>query len=406
MPFICISSFFSFVHINQIFRNTFLKHIQHLLLDFDPVKDEQHQNFKSNEQHLEVLKIHTTYLFPALSMIAIAIETHWIYFQAWLTENTELLNSLLARRLMPRSFWAQSDAITELGLAMTTVTYCCLLLETKLPFKYHMVLLTQNSKPALLQNGRLLEPSETNQILRIRRSTLRLIRGTIVTVFLFITTFFLNCFRLTWSAEHSWTMTTVKFLELIIFSLYLPLTNAYLIFYFLLVVQYIQIKQKVTAEKIESLNKRNFWRTFSQLNQSNARIFDEICQNYWSKYLSIYFCVYIVEIVYMSYTMLFNSVALFDRLFFGYIMVIFVTLLMTITLECSRVVGANQKFHNKMKKIGTQQLRLKHKKSLILKVFQLLKLDLMIAGSEHLPNVCFKLLNGYRINSQMFQSVS
>ncbi len=217
MPLNCSSSLFSFFH---FFKRTFLQHIQLLLLDFDPVKNGQTQSLSSG--HLKHQKIHLVYLFPALSMLAIAVETHCIYLQAWLRSNPELLNFLLARRLMPRSFWAQSDAIVELGIAMTTASFFCLLLETKLPLKYQMIVAQEsNHTPRLLQNGHFLNASEADRILTFRGSMHRLLQGAIVTIFLIMSTFFLNCFRLTWSPEHSWIVTIAKFWELVIFSFYL-----------------------------------------------------------------------------------------------------------------------------------------------------------------------------------------
>ncbi len=120
------------------------------------------------------------------------------------------------------------------------------------------------------------------------------------------------------------------------------------------------------------------WNGLNNLNLETFRIFDEIKSHnsYWSKYTTVYFVVYILEICYLSYAFLFvpTNVGI-KRLFFIFFTIEFILLLIYITLECSRVVTTNERMHRDM-----QQISLKFKTSLT--ITELLKLDQMEANGK------------------------
>lgn len=448
---------FSFVYFGHFLKQTLINHFQLLLLDFDPVKDASRKPEITKETLLNSKlqnsvdnlstqsKLNTIFLFPMISMVAISIETLFIYFQASYQRKPEVLNYLLARRIFPPSFWAQSDAMVHLGQLMTTIVYPCLLFDTNQEQnKYNMYLFTniKTGSPhdfEIIQNGRLLSKKETLLIGRYRCVMNRLIRWTIFSIFLLLITFFGNSFFLTWSPHVG--LNSFKFVESVLFTVYLPLTNVYMIFYFLLVVRYIRIKQGCLQDKITQFEKlitgnqeihnhqgiqQQHYRLWKSLNVEIASIHDEIRghNRFWSKYLTLYFALYIMEvflefnlsfsnkffiikICYFTYGVLFTSERLLDKVFFAFFAIEFSFLLLIVTLECSQLVAYNKKSYWKMRRLLDLQLQshnnfLRH----LLSVNELLKLDRMAATSRDVASVCFKLLNNYHINSQMFQLVS
>ncbi len=138
-----------------------------------------------------------------------------------------------------------------------------------------------------------------------------------------------------------------------------------------------------------------------------AQIYEEVRgqNHFWSKYLTVYFAVYILEIAYLSYAFFFTQTESFlYKVFFAFLAIEFAALLLYITLECSQIVACNRRTHWRIWRIlmtqnaNPQQLN----KSLI---NETINLDQMAAGSRTVEKVCFKLVNNYRINSQMFQLV-
>ena len=190
-----------------------------------------------------------------------------------------------------------------------------------------------------------------------------------------------------------------------------------MLFYFLLATSYIQIKQKCKFEKLYQLSSRimeekiakniksnqnlNYWIQCREINGQILQIFAEIrAQNsFWSKYLTIYFSVYIMEICYFSYCLFFNSASnVLQRLFFAFFATEFLLIILYVTLECSKIVNTNCAMHRKSQRICLQ-LQLLYR----FKITHLLKTDLMAMNYRNIASISFKLLNNYKINSKMFQ---
>lgn len=149
----------------------------------------------------------------------------------------------------------------------------------------------------------------------------------------------------------------------------------------------------------------SLWRRLQEVNRQMLALFEEIrAQNrFWSKYLTIYFVVYIIEIVYLSYSYLFLDTAELGilQLFFPLFAVNFMLVLVLVTLECSQVVAKNCQLYREMQRATAQLQRIYP-----LRVGDQLVVDSMAANYRNVPGICFKMLNNYRINSQMFQMVT
>lgn len=426
-------------------KQTLLNHLQQLLLDFDPVKDarkldmtkdellfsklQQQQNpinifsFSKNKKRT----FNSIYLFPASSLLAITIESQCIYLVAGYKRQPEILDTLIARRIFPPALWAQSDVMVQLGLLMATSISLCLLLTPKVEDKFVMYLFEQQTaneenQVEIIQNSQRLKKAETVLIARYRLKMNRRIRWAISVLFTLLAIFYVYSFILTWSLSPG--QNYFKLVELILFTAYLLLVNVFMIFYFLLAVRYIRIKQQCLLKRIlclEAVVENNskvlnckisrFWKVFKALNVYQAAIHEEIKghNRYWSKYLSIIFGIYIMEICFFFYSVLFNfnsegTTSIFSRLIFAIFGLEFSFLLLFITLECSKVVASNRQTHHQLRGIA---VRLQQGQSNnFLSVLELLKLDRMVARGKDVASVCFKLINGYRINSSMFQLVS
>lgn len=314
-------------HFFQLLKFKFVKNFQLLLLDFDPVKNVSYNPKFTKEQLLNsklrklqfplenastTNKINIIYLFPMTSMLAIIIESLYINLQASYQQKPEVLNTLLARRIFPPSTWAQADLIIHIALLMSTLIYICLLFDRNLNNnKFTMYLFkTGNTEVDIVQNCQLLNKNTSSLIARSWSNVNRIIRWIIFIVFIQLVTFFLNSFFLTWSTNLG--QNSLKFIEMIIFTAYLPLSNLYMILFFLLSIRYIRIKQNYLQDKVTQLEKnvivsnqtssqkeKENYRHWKVLNVNVATIYEEIQnQNYfWSKYLTIYFGVYIMEVL-------------------------------------------------------------------------------------------------------------
>lgn len=209
-----------------------------------------------------------------------------------------------------------------------------------------------------------------------------------------------------------------------------------MIFFFLMVVRYIRIKQqciKVKVVKILKKNQADFstlkttsgishsrQTSFKRINAKMLSIYEEIKgQNqYWSKFITIYFAVYIMEICYLSYAFFFVPISeiTFSKYFFGFFSAEFTLLLLYVTLECSRVVSLNVQMYRDCLKMALEYTRKagigvvlggnSRSKRKVRLLAELLQLDNMAANSQNVNRICFKWTNNYRINSQMFELVS
>lgn len=193
------------------------------------------------------------------------------------------------------------------------------------------------------------------------------------------------------------------------------LGNFFMMFHFLMTLRYIRIKQKRRLSQINKLNKllkikehfaiKDFkiLHRFKRIHNEIVTLYQEINAHnlFWSKYLTCYFVVYTMEICYLFYGYLFVKMTeIFPQIVFSFFFVEFALLLLYVTLECSRIVTLNNQMHQQC--LHTAFLI---KQTKLLKIRDQLKLDFIAANSKNIPKICFKLINNYRVNSQMFEMV-
>lgn len=127
-----------------------------------------------------------------------------------------------------------------------------------------------------------------------------------------------------------------------------------MMFYFILTAHYILIKQNFVSKKLDRLVGKlfksktgpgQFLRQFDRISSEILALYLEIrVQNrFWSKYVTAYFVVYIMEVCYMGYAFLFipNSSGAV-RFFFAFFALYFVLVLLVLTYECSCIVHRNR----------------------------------------------------------------
>ncbi len=192
-------------------------------------------------------------------------------------------------------------------------------------------------------------------------------------------------------------------------------------------ISYIKIKQDFSEKKLNSLSAtistlqaksdvhttrksltdqhRPLWSKLKKINREVLAIYEEIrAQNqFYCRYLSIYFLVYIVEICYLSYVFFFNDSPdlLLERCFCLLMAADFLLIIVYVTFKCSLLVSRGCTMARQ-----SQQISLKLQRVHALKLPDLLKTDQMASNYKNIAGICFKLLNDYKINSQMFQLVS
>ncbi|KAH9406314.1 hypothetical protein TYRP_013925, partial [Tyrophagus putrescentiae] len=193
----------------------------------------------------------------------------------------------------------------------------------------------QNENVKIVQNGKVLDKTETESIVLYRKRATKFNQIAISILYSSLVAFFLaNMFS-------NWRGTLYDYLTwpiTLLASIYLPITNFFMIFFFLMVVRYIRIKQqciKVKVVKILKKNQADFstlkttsgishsrQTSFKRINAKMLSIYEEIKgQNqYWSKFITIYFAVYIMEICYLSYAFFFVPISeiTFSKYFFGF----------------------------------------------------------------------------------------
>lgn len=200
-----------------------------------------------------------------------------------------------------------------------------------------------------------------------------------------------------------------------------------MLFYFMMVIRYIRIKQRCCQVKIDKLTKKiqvklsskhtskehsnNLWLAFKQIYLQMLEIHKEIRgqNSFWSPFITIYFVVYQVQACYLTYAVIFVSIEEASTKFiFGYCAVEFMLLLFYVTLECSRIVNMNMRMHGDCLKMAlkfTENSRKNYGDNVSRFVAELLLLDNMAANRKKITQICFKWTNDYRVNSQMFQLV-
>jgi len=109
-------------------------------------------------------------------------------------------------------------------------------------------------------------------------------------------------------------------------SLIFPIANIILLYYFALNCLYISIKQKYLFNKLSKITNsgiKNLWTKFSEISSKIQQLHSEIAEynRFWSPHLTIYFLVYVFEVVYFTYAIFYietdNPFAIYFNVYFG-----------------------------------------------------------------------------------------
>lgn len=439
----------------------FLGHIRILFYDLDCVKDQSIYRFTredllfyNSSRMLNIIDDETnnmgskllgprkkgkpfngTYFFPFLLALYIAFDEVLIWTRNGFAYDPTRMEQLFTHLVFPKSFWPQADIMFGLAISMSATVFPLLLLDPMLDRKYWMYLFfdrkSSEGTEILTHRGAYkLPPDETARIVAFRKKARPFIAAIMITLTVQVESFTL------WNLWNHWTSQNghlyIMALCVVLFCFYGNFSNLFMLFYFGLTVHYIAAKQisyqkrvarlalKVdgrisglpdrtktsTIEENPFIQAKNIllWRHFSKVNSQSAVLYEEIAaqNDFWSKYLSIYFAVYIVEIVYLTYCIFFIDTSSLGvlQLFFPLFAVNFTFNLVLVTLECSKIVSRNCRVHRQTERLLVQ-FQLIHS----LSVSDLMKVDAMAYNYQNVPRVCFKMINNYQINSQMFQLV-
>ena len=192
--------------------------------------------------------------------------------------------------------------------------------------------------------------------------------------------------------------------------------------YFAMATRYIRIKQRHLMMKLGNLStlihfqashqlrmpsytqKMMFWTNYKRMQEEICQLYQEISglNAFWSKYLTLLFTLYVIEVVYIAYSIMFvPSDFAAMRLIFTFVGVEFIVLLLVITWHCSEIIKMNLRMERNLNRNGV----------LLQKIFQfrigdILKIDSMAMNYKNISKISFKLMDVYRINSEMFEIVS
>ena len=440
------SETFSYEKAAQKLYHSLFSHIRVLFYDLDCVKDQSVYGFTKSELIYEASKdtknstksdhqpnFNFTYFFPFLLSLTIATDSLVLWAANDFHYEPTAMEGLFSHLIFPRKVWPQADIMMGLAVAMAVTIFPLLFADRMLDRKFAMYLFTdhRSGDPEIVTggggggNGRTLPPDETRKIVAYRRRMRSLMSLLMASLMGTAEAFTLWNLYTHWSSVTSTAQLYLMAVCIALFFCYGCFSNLFLLYYFVLATRYIRIKQScrqlrltrladIIRKKVvsspftnnsrKSLQNSSVWRAFQRLNGQFLLIFEEIwAQNrFWCKYLTVYFLVYIIDIVYLWYSFFFLDTSALGilQVFFPFFAIEFTLLLVIVTLECSGIVAKNCQTHRDSQRV-LLQLQLVYP----LTVFDLLKIDSMAVNYKNIPQICFKLLNNYQINSNMFQMV-
>ncbi len=430
------------------FYTILLNHIYILFTDLDPVKNAKRYRisrdhllrfrFQPNEVQSKVnfnfgKQNRLDYLIPLFTMSYLAVSDLINIIIAYLNfdhkEDSRFhiskVPKLLAHWVFPQETWLQADVMMILGMLMILSIYFCLIFTPHYEFIWLMFRFDNENgrKIDIIQNGRFLEQKETVRIAKLQAKVKQVLPIVATAVLALVGLYVLNNFFNNFNNQKSYTFQDYIHFGVISipFVPYMIFTNFFVIYFFILSCQYLRVKQKCTMEQLSSLEKRefssssskvsnNFWNLFKKLNSITWTFQKKIASynRFWSKYLSIYFLVYMMEICYLSYCFFFLSTTA-DLT--SYVLILaagnFVIILFYITLQCSKIDSARETVHRQTMRMAIRRfVKNDGKKEFLKNLFEVEQ-----KAAEHADQCgetfySFTLVTGHKINSAMFETVA
>ena len=435
-------SHFSFRKLLRSTLSALLSHFRLLYLDLDPVKDATIYGV-SKEQLLDEIRfskerqevpensgVHLSYLLPLLTLLFIVVDSVFVFQRNGWQHQAQAMPELFSHRIMPQVVWKLGDVMVFLSMIIPTFIYGNLLFDRTLERKYVMFLFvdTKNNGGGkkkgvqIIENGKPLPAEESTAIYAYRKKVLIFLAVTVLNTTLFISTLLFWCLFQEWRGSfHDYLLLVITGL----FIFYVQFSNILMILYFCVTTtRYLRIKlrfktaalQKLAAEVRRKKRRKTdyrrktfseLWTTFGQLHLQMVEFFSEIGghHRFWSKYLTVYFAFFTVEICYFAFILFF--VVIEEKLLaqcLNFIGAEFLLLLLYVTWQSSRILYQSGRMHRQ-----AVQLALKMGQSAggSRKGFSLadhLKVNRMEDNHRSVATQsCFHLVTGQQINSKMFE---
>ena len=349
-------------------------HLHYLFTNLDPVKDLMSNGDKNDfipKNKKQRLNQH--YLLPFLLMAGYEVHSLYVLYRNSFHYDPKSLADLYTHKYFPDQLALQGSAMAHWGITLELFTYGKLIFEHFIPGRYLMILNggkgeseRVHSAVRLKQDGRYLEKEITVKVLSFRRKAKALFTVLLkMEVFQVVSYFGYQAFGRHWRG----TPTDVVFgLALPLYAFYAVYGAISLIYYFLLSLKYLEIKQqhllkrlKVASKSVQMLRlkeeekekeevtfhnqKAHTWASFMGVNGKLLAFFEELSayNAFWSYYLSCCFISYTGMICYLSYGLLKTTPVgdLFLSSFFLFFLSEFVLILLVLCAVCSLLVRNN-----------------------------------------------------------------
>ncbi|KAH9390392.1 hypothetical protein TYRP_023096 [Tyrophagus putrescentiae] len=384
-------------------------HLHYLFTNLDPVKDRMSNGDKNDfipKNKKQRLNQH--YLLPFLLMAGYEVHSLYVLYQNSFHYDPKSLADLYTHKYFPDQLALQGSAMAHWGITLELFTYGKLIFEHFIPSQYLMILnrgkgesQRVHSAVKLKQGGRYLEKEITVKVLSFRRKAKAFFTVLLkMEVFQVVSYFGYQAFGRHWQG----TPTDHVFgFALPLYAFYAVYGAISLIYYFLLSLKYLEIKQQHLLERLKVTKKMpHTWASFMGVNGKLLAFFEELSayNAFWSYYLSCCFISYTGMICYLSYGLLKTTPVgdLFLSSFFLFFLSEFVLILLVLCAVCSLLVRNNVAVYREILKF-CYAFRRHYRPSTV----QHLTMDRLIVDYSGARQVGFRLANSALIDAEMFQ---
>ncbi len=438
------------------FVNSFFKlivvHIKTVYTDLDSVKDVPIENLYQNNhlakykiaetksKFFSFSKIHKHYIVPEIITWLLVIDSLYILYCHGFHYSDKTIPELFSHLIYPDKLWKVGDITLLFLFANTLITYFILIFDKQVDSKYVMYFFGskqhKNNDKAIIQNGQPLSRFETKKIVSFRNKVKQVLPYSAASFVLVIHVFCLYNLFVHWTDSFHWYFTMVGMLVFVIYSVNCkyPILNiicntcpsfetgnVFMIYYLCMTSQYIFYKlqfkklqynnlldkvsthiQKKKEFSVENY-KNCYWTQFLVLNNQIFSICREITAHnkFWSKYLTFFYLFYVLDCSFYSYGFFFDDSSNIDfyifKIFFGICTFDFLFIIIYVTWQCSKVVFQNCQIQ-KIAQVLAKRLILVHQPN----IRDMLITDAIASNYKSVKKASFKLLNDYRVDSQMF----
>lgn len=188
-----------------------------------------------------------------------------------------------------------------------------------------------------------------------------------------------------------------------------------MVFYFSIFAHYIRLRQQFKVQQFARTMKKikkciekgrmslldKLWFKYMNLNMQMSNLCEEITAHnkFWCKYLTLLYLLYIIASCYFIYAFFFDKNGNFwVKLYLAYFATLFLFILVFATWQCSTIVYNNVRIHRTSQKLAMRFIFANQ-----LNIHHMFTIDALASNYQNVKDISFKLLNNYRIDSEMFQ---